>query len=81
MTNLILCLTLSPPKCQVPSWFISVDFQLYVVHFFTIQYLVQKPKFGLLLAFGQMLVMTLYSAQDIFFNDLEPYFNTINVYL
>lgn len=71
----------SPPKCQAPSWFISVDFQLYVVHFFTIQYLVQKPKFGLLLAFGQMFVMTLYSAQDIFFNDLEPYFNTINVYL
>lgn len=67
--------------CQVPSWFISVDFQLYVVHYFIIKYLIQKPKLGLALAFIQMICVTIYSAQDVFLNDLEPYFNAFNVYL
>lgn len=67
--------------CQMPSWFIAVDVQLYILHYWTIKYLVQKPRFGLCLAFLQMICMSVYSSLDIYFNDLEPYFNSFNVYL
>lgn len=47
--------------CSISTWYQSAEFQCYLFNFFTIYYLVKKPKLGFSLAFIQMIAVSIFT--------------------
>lgn len=67
--------------CIIPAWYLSADFQIYFLNYFVIYYLVKRPKFGFLLAIGQMIVVSIFNLIFIHRNNIPIIFNVFSIYV
>lgn len=60
-------------QCLPVTWYLSVDFQLYLIHYITIYYLYKKPKVGLWIAAIKIVLSCLYIFIFTYFSYLPGY--------
>lgn len=68
--------------CIIPAWYLSSDFQIYILNYFVIYYLIMKPKLGFTLAFIQCCVVSAFNLFFIHHNNIPVIFNffTMHIY-
>lgn len=60
--------------CFLPTWYLSADFQLYLLNYFLIHLLVNKPKVGLLLAGVELIVSSLFVMLYDYYKNIPYYY-------
>ena len=65
--------------CIIPAWFLSADFQVYLLNYFVIYYLITRPKLGFLIAFVQSAVISVFTLYHVHSNKIVYFFNFFNL--
>lgn len=60
--------------CFLPTWYLSADFQLYLINYFLLHLLVKKPKIGLILAAVEMSICSLFIIFYDYFKNIPYYY-------
>lgn len=65
--------------CTVGNWYLSADFQVYLVSYFVIYYLAAKPRLGFALALIQCVFFSVVSILYTKYYDISAYFNALDL--
>lgn len=66
------------PYSTVGNWYLSADFQIYVLVVQIVFYLVTKPKLGFSIAFGSFCLFTLFNIVYNVKHAMPAFFNTLD---